>query len=315
MLYVAENLKNLRKNNDLTQEEVAEMLSVSPQSVSKWERGETLPDITLLPALANLYKVTVDFIIGMEKINARQTKTAVFTSAHNHWRNGDLNSVIDIFSEALKTYPNDEGIMSDLAMALALQGEPEKLSSAVSLCERVLADNQGDKVHHTTRAALCFIYLKAGEKEKAVAVASKLPHVRESREIILKQVENELSVDEIDSYLRFISIGASDEQDIIEVDFGMDMIPICTEYDLLEKFNALRNEVGALTTKHGLRILPHIRIRDNNKLQPKQVRVRNYADYALDRQFDNPADAVCEVIGVLRKIAQVNIARLAENNT
>ena len=36
---------------------IAEMIGVSPQSVSKWERGDTYPDITLLPALANLFKV------------------------------------------------------------------------------------------------------------------------------------------------------------------------------------------------------------------------------------------------------------------
>ncbi|MCL2498190.1 MAG: helix-turn-helix domain-containing protein, partial [Symbiobacteriaceae bacterium] len=167
MLFIAENLKNLRKGKDLTQEEVAEMLSVSPQSVSKWERGDTLPDITLLPALANLYKVTVDALIGMDKINDRQTRNAVFTNAHNHWRSGDITAAIEVFSEGLKTFPNDEGIMSDMAMALALEDDPVKLSKAVSLCERVLSGNQGDKVHHTTRAALCFIYMKAGEKEKA----------------------------------------------------------------------------------------------------------------------------------------------------
>ena len=84
MLYIAENLRALRKGKDFTQEEVAEILNVSPQSVSKWERGDTLPDITLLPALANLYKVTVDALIGMDKINDQQTRNAVFTAAHNH---------------------------------------------------------------------------------------------------------------------------------------------------------------------------------------------------------------------------------------
>jgi transcriptional regulator with XRE-family HTH domain len=310
MLFIAENLRTLRKGKDLTQEEVAEMLSVSPQSVSKWERGDTLPDITLLPALANLYKVSLDALIGMDKINDRQTRNNVFTTAHNHWRNGDLNAAIEVYSEALKTFPNDEGIMSDLAMALALADDPAKLSQAVSLCERVLSDNQGDKVHHTTRAALCFIYMKAGEKERAIAVARKLPHVRESREIILAQVEKDLSVDEIDSYLKFIAIGESDKQDIIAVDFGMGMIPICTEYDLLGKFNALRDEVGAPSTREGLRILPQVRIRDNNKLLSNQVRVRSYADYLIDKEFNSPADAVNEIIESLRKIAQTNIARI-----
>ena len=59
MIYIADNLKKLRKSKDYTQEDVSEMLSVSPQSVNKWERGDTMPDITLLPAIANLYKVTI----------------------------------------------------------------------------------------------------------------------------------------------------------------------------------------------------------------------------------------------------------------
>ncbi|MCL1912860.1 MAG: hypothetical protein FWG10_03000 [Eubacteriaceae bacterium] len=152
----------------------------------------------------------------MDKINDRQTRTAVFTNAHNHWRSGDITAAIEVFSEGLKTFPNDEGIMSD--MALALEDDPAKLTHAVSLCERVLSSNQGDKVHHTTRAALCFIYMKAGEKERAIAVARRLPHVCESREIILaQQVEKDLTVEEINSNIRFIGIGESDEQDIIAV--------------------------------------------------------------------------------------------------
>lgn len=167
-MFIAENLKSLRKGKDLTQEEAAEMLGVSAQSVSKWERGDTFPDITLLPALANLYKTSVDALIGMDKINDTQTKNTVFTTGHKHLRDGNINAAAAVYSEALRTFPNDEGIMSDLAMTLALDSDPAKLNQAVTLCERVLSGSQGEKVHHTTRAALCFIYLKAGEKEKAI---------------------------------------------------------------------------------------------------------------------------------------------------
>lgn len=54
MLYLPENLKKYRILKNLTQEDVAEYLGITPQSVSKWERGESYPDITLLPALANI---------------------------------------------------------------------------------------------------------------------------------------------------------------------------------------------------------------------------------------------------------------------
>jgi len=48
---LAKNLRKLRRDKDLTQEDVATTLGVSFQSVSKWERGESYPDITLLPAI------------------------------------------------------------------------------------------------------------------------------------------------------------------------------------------------------------------------------------------------------------------------
>ena len=312
MLYIAENLKILRKGKDLTQEEVSEMLGVSAQSVSKWERGDTMPDITLLPTLANFYKVSVDMLIGMDKINDRQTRKSVFTTAHTHLRNGSTDAAIEVYAEALKTFPNDEGIMSDLAMSLALDDDPAELSQAIALCERVLSNGQGEKVHHTTRAALCFICLKVGEKKKAIEIARKLPHLRESREMILSQVEKDLSIAEIDANLRFIAIGESDEQDVIEIDFGINMVTVCTENDLLGKIETLRDEVGAPKTNEGLRKLPQIRIREKVELASNQIRVRHYADYLLDKEFADANDAASEIIEALRRIAQSNIAKISQ---
>ncbi len=306
MLFISENLKYLRKEKDLTQEEVAETIGVSAQSVSKWERGDTFPDITLLPALANLYKTSVDAIIGMDKINDIQTKATVFTEGHKYIRKGDIKAAIEVYSEALKIFPNDKGFMSNLAMTLALDGDQEKLSQAISLCERVLSDSQGDKVHHTTRAALCFIYLKVGEKEKAIAAAQELPHIRESRESVLAQFEHEPTTDDIDTYLRFIAIGENDEQDIITVDFGVNMIPVCTEFDLRERIVALRKEIEALHTNDNYRKLPLIRIRDNCSLSPNQVRVRHYADYLLDKEFINYNDAGSGIMDILQNIVLKN---------
>ena len=52
MMYLPANLKKYRLQKELTQEDVADYLGITAQSVSKWERGESYPDITLLPALA-----------------------------------------------------------------------------------------------------------------------------------------------------------------------------------------------------------------------------------------------------------------------
>ena len=209
MLYIAENLKTLRKQKGLTQEAAAEMLGVSPQSVSKWERGDTLPDITLLPALANLYKTSTDALLGMDKINSETARDAVFVTGHQHLREGNAATAVKAYADALQIFPNDAGIMSDLAMALALTDDEVTLPQAIALCDRVLAGAQNGKAHHTTRAALCFMYQKAGEGEKAAATARQLPHIRESRETVLAQLDIEPTTDEVDVYLKILAVGES----------------------------------------------------------------------------------------------------------
>lgn len=61
------NLKKLRKTARLTQEQVAEKLNVSRQSVAKWESGDALPDIDNCIMLAKLYNVTIDDLVGYAK--------------------------------------------------------------------------------------------------------------------------------------------------------------------------------------------------------------------------------------------------------
>lgn len=57
------NLKLFRKQNGFTQEQVAEKLGVSRQAVAKWERGESVPDIENVIALADMYEITVDSLV------------------------------------------------------------------------------------------------------------------------------------------------------------------------------------------------------------------------------------------------------------
>ena len=61
---VAEQICLLRKAKGLTQSELGERLGVSFQAVSKWERGETLPDTALLPDLARVLETSVDYILS-----------------------------------------------------------------------------------------------------------------------------------------------------------------------------------------------------------------------------------------------------------
>ena len=60
MSVFSKNLKRFRMAKNLTQEQAAEVLGVSTQTVSRWECNTTLPDVTILPKIAALYCVTID---------------------------------------------------------------------------------------------------------------------------------------------------------------------------------------------------------------------------------------------------------------
>lgn len=75
MTNIQQRLLDLRKEKGLTQEEVGAKLGVSPQSVSKWENGLTYPDIDLLPEIADLYDVSLDYLLGKDEARNRKDKT------------------------------------------------------------------------------------------------------------------------------------------------------------------------------------------------------------------------------------------------
>ena len=60
---IAENIAELRKAAKLTQAELAEKLNYSDKAVSKWERGDSIPDVLVLAEIAELFSVTVDYFL------------------------------------------------------------------------------------------------------------------------------------------------------------------------------------------------------------------------------------------------------------
>ena len=63
---IAKNIQKLRQEKGMTQLELAEKINYSDKSVSKWERGESLPDIVVLKTIADLFEVTLDYMVNEE---------------------------------------------------------------------------------------------------------------------------------------------------------------------------------------------------------------------------------------------------------
>ncbi len=78
-MIVAKNLIELRKRKNFTQGELAEMLNYSDKTISKWENGDSLPDISVLASLAEIYGITLDDLIHE---NAAEKKAL---ERYNQW--------------------------------------------------------------------------------------------------------------------------------------------------------------------------------------------------------------------------------------
>ncbi len=204
MKYFAENLKAFRAVKGLTQEDVASYLGITPQSVSKWERGETYPDITFLPALADIFDTSVDRLIGMDKIRAKDAKWKIHDRATNHMKDKNFDDAERVYRDALTLYPVDPGMILGLASVLALKGETYE---AIELTEKGLSLSANEKQKATMRACLCFLYAKCGQTDKALELAKRLPHRRESREEIVPIIDSAKSKEALDENIRIIILG------------------------------------------------------------------------------------------------------------
>lgn len=74
---IAERLTELRKEKGVTQEEVAKGLSISGKTLSKWENGSAKPDVTMLGKLAGYYRVTADWLLGLEDEKKQSTEEEI----------------------------------------------------------------------------------------------------------------------------------------------------------------------------------------------------------------------------------------------
>ena len=194
-MLIAKNLRRLRLDMGLTQEELAARIGVTGQAVSKWERDECYPDITLLPGLANCFGVTVDELLGIAEIKGKMW--CVYAQANILQKEGKYHEAVAVYDEALNTFPADLGLAASRVEALAMAGEG--IEEAIQASERLLADDVSEKRRASVVAILCFLYQSVGMAEKAELLARSRLHARESRELLLP---NFLNQSERETYLR-----------------------------------------------------------------------------------------------------------------
>ena len=105
---IGASIKRLRTAKCITQEQLAVAMNVTCAAVSKWERGETYPDITLLQPLAYFFGVTLDELMGYNREKVKAEIDDVIALYRQHWNDEKGREII---IKAHRDYPDDFWIM------------------------------------------------------------------------------------------------------------------------------------------------------------------------------------------------------------
>ncbi len=189
-LTIGEKIKKLRRERDLTQEEVAAHMGISFQAISKWERGDGYPDITMLPALSNYFKISVDELIGMDEITSAKRLEEINQAWNENRKLKKHKENVALMKEALKEYPNNPLLLSQLYTSLErLDGsESEKranLKESITVQEQILRYCDDSEMRGAALFNIADAYWRYGDQEKAIEYAKKLPNLFKTRETAL----------------------------------------------------------------------------------------------------------------------------------
>lgn len=117
-VYFGEKLKKLRKAKGLTQETLADFLGVSFQAVSKWERNESYPDISILPVLASFFGVTVDSLLGMDMME-NEKKIKKYNESYSRFINEqNFVELRAVMKKAVAEFPGNYDLLAKYLNAI-----------------------------------------------------------------------------------------------------------------------------------------------------------------------------------------------------
>ncbi len=94
---IARNISNLRKQNNVTQEQLANAIKVSPQAVSKWEKSLCMPDTSIIPRIADFFNVSIDYLF----YGTQETNDEIYEEIKNRVASKDIETK-EQYTEALK---------------------------------------------------------------------------------------------------------------------------------------------------------------------------------------------------------------------
>ena len=213
-------IRELRRRDGRTQENIAEALGVTAQAVSRWESGGSYPDMEMIPAIANYFHVSIDELFGYHDEREEKIKTILENATKILSKQGftmyqgslsdDVEECVNMLRAASEEFPNEPKILMKLAHALHMWGwnkygaqghlsdssgiiedDTEYNSQniywqeAVRVYEKLLKSNPASEDRENAIRQLTPLYCRMGEYEKAKALANDQNSLVICKEVLL----------------------------------------------------------------------------------------------------------------------------------
>lgn len=168
-----ETLRTLRREKNITQEELASFLGISAQAVSKWERGDGMPDITLLPRLSRYFDVSVDTLLGMEDVRVDELMEEYEKEAHRLANQGKTEERLALWEKAYAEYPHHPAVLHGLMYALFAKHHADYADRIIELAEELYSHPKASVEYRSAAIQmLTFAYEAKGNMDKSKHYAS-----------------------------------------------------------------------------------------------------------------------------------------------
>ena len=178
-------IRQLRREKDLTQEQLAEYLGITARAISQWETDRTAPDLSQIPLLCNLFNVTSDTLLGID-IASKQTKIdELYDGAYEVACSGDHKKSIAMWLDAIHQYPDSHKLIGQYIdevymYSYMLEDKEQHIERALSYIDRIILECTDSRIRNEAIATACMWYPKIGKTEKALELASSFPDVTSS---------------------------------------------------------------------------------------------------------------------------------------
>ena len=201
---IGSTIKKLRRERDMTQEQLAEYLGITANAVSQWECDRTAPDISQLPMLAYVLDVSTDEILGVDIMKYDEEIKKIINSQFHYYEEGNFEECVKIIRNGLNSYPKSHLLMSKLAHVLeCLGGHDEELEK---LCFKVLSECTDNEIRNTVYQDLIYHYKNVGKPEEAIKYAKEMSHTWVSQEEMLMSIlKGDSARKHMVEYIKFLS--------------------------------------------------------------------------------------------------------------